>query len=266
VRKTGAAIGSIAFFMLAPCVVAGVIPWWLTGWEVRNVWPVGVRVVGTALIAAGAVVLVQAFVRFVHEGLGTPAPVAPTETLVVGGLYRYVRNPIYVAASDPRSGGHMLFIRGTSLMAQAFDIRRLELAGEAVAVAEGLPGGAPAFSASTTGVLAYRTETAGGGLARAMKQLTWLSREGVALGTSAQPAAYDTLTLSPDGARVAGPEDLHLHAGWRRNRLALRALRLPHSGRRRHGQRRQRHRPDAQYVPIQCDSAKRQAECDRQPV
>jgi protein-S-isoprenylcysteine O-methyltransferase Ste14 len=97
VRKTTAALGSIVFFMLAPGVVAGVIPWWLTGWEVRDFWPVAVRVVGTALIAAGAVVLAQAFVRFVREGLGTPAPVAPTETLVVGGLYRHVRNPMYLA-------------------------------------------------------------------------------------------------------------------------------------------------------------------------
>ena len=96
-RKTGAAIGSIVFFVSAPGVVAGVLPWWLTGWDVRDVWPAAVRVVGTALIAAGAVVLVQAFVRFVREGLGTPAPVAPTETLVVGGLYRYVRNPMYLA-------------------------------------------------------------------------------------------------------------------------------------------------------------------------
>ena len=135
----------------------------------------------------------------VYVGSLDAKPEQQSSKRLLGGL----RNPIYVAASDPRSGGHMLFIRGTSLMAQAFDIRRLELAGEAVAVAEGLPGGAPAFSASTTGVLAYRTETAGGGLARAMKQLTWLSREGAALGTSAQPAAYDTLTLSPDGARVA---------------------------------------------------------------
>ena len=97
VRKTSAAVGSIVFFMLAPGVVAGVIPWWLTGWEVLDVWPVAVRVVGTALIASGAVVLAQAFVRFVREGLGTPAPVAPTETLVVGGLYRHVRNPMYLA-------------------------------------------------------------------------------------------------------------------------------------------------------------------------
>jgi protein-S-isoprenylcysteine O-methyltransferase Ste14 len=52
------------------------------------------RVFGVALIAAGAVVVVQAFVRFVAEGVGTPAPVAPTRMLVVGGLYRYVRNPM----------------------------------------------------------------------------------------------------------------------------------------------------------------------------
>jgi protein-S-isoprenylcysteine O-methyltransferase Ste14 len=96
-RKTNAAIGSIAFFFLAPGVVAGGIPRWLTGWEVVDIWPSAVRVVGTALIAAGTVVLVQAFARFVREGLGTPAPVAPTETLVVGGLYRYVRNPMYLA-------------------------------------------------------------------------------------------------------------------------------------------------------------------------
>jgi protein-S-isoprenylcysteine O-methyltransferase Ste14 len=40
---------------------------------------------------------VQAFVGFVVEGLGTPAPVAPPRPLVVGGLYRYVRNPMYLA-------------------------------------------------------------------------------------------------------------------------------------------------------------------------
>ncbi|MGA9160933.1 MAG: isoprenylcysteine carboxylmethyltransferase family protein [Actinomycetota bacterium] len=96
-RRTNAAIGSAVFFVLAPGVVAGAIPWWLTGWEVRGPWPAPIRVAGAALVVAGVVVLVQAFARFVLEGLGTPAPVAPTETLVVGGLYRYVRNPMYLA-------------------------------------------------------------------------------------------------------------------------------------------------------------------------
>jgi protein-S-isoprenylcysteine O-methyltransferase Ste14 len=36
-------------------------------------------------------------VRFFVEGFGTPAPVAAPERLVVGGVYRYVRNPMYVA-------------------------------------------------------------------------------------------------------------------------------------------------------------------------
>jgi protein-S-isoprenylcysteine O-methyltransferase Ste14 len=93
-----AAIGTLIFLLVAPGVVAGLIPWWLTGWDARAIWwPL--RVVGIALIVAGTVVLLEAFVRFVVEGLGTPAPVAPTEHLVVGGLYRYVRNPMYLAVA-----------------------------------------------------------------------------------------------------------------------------------------------------------------------
>ena len=94
-------MGSLVFLVLAPGVVAGVVPWWLTGWEVREPLPywAALRVAGVLLIAAGVVVLLHAFVRFVVEGLGTPAPVAPTERLVVGGLYRYVRNPMYLAVA-----------------------------------------------------------------------------------------------------------------------------------------------------------------------
>src|SRR5947208_2461498 len=76
-------------------MVAGLVPWLLTGWHGAS-WSIPVRVVGGVLLAMGAVVLVQSFVRFVVEGRGTPAPIAPTERLVVGGLYRHVRNPMYV--------------------------------------------------------------------------------------------------------------------------------------------------------------------------
>jgi protein-S-isoprenylcysteine O-methyltransferase Ste14 len=96
-----AATGTAAFFVLAPGVVAGLVPWWLTGWRVRQPLPwwawAPLRVAGVALLVAGVIVLVPAFVRFVVEGTGTPAPVAPTKHLVVGGLYRYVRNPMYMA-------------------------------------------------------------------------------------------------------------------------------------------------------------------------
>jgi protein-S-isoprenylcysteine O-methyltransferase Ste14 len=49
------------------------------------------------MLVAGLKVLVPALVRFVVEGFGTPAPVAAPDRLVAGGLYRYVRNPMYVA-------------------------------------------------------------------------------------------------------------------------------------------------------------------------
>ena len=55
------------------------------------------RAVGILLIVAGLPGLVDLFARFALQGLGTPAPIAPTQNLVVTGLYRYVRNPIYVA-------------------------------------------------------------------------------------------------------------------------------------------------------------------------
>jgi len=92
-----AALGSAVFFMVAPGMVVGVIPWWLTGWRVQLRWAPLVRFVGLVLLVAGIAVLVQAFGRFVFEGRGTPAPTAPTDHLVVGGLYRHVRNPMYVA-------------------------------------------------------------------------------------------------------------------------------------------------------------------------
>src|SRR5882762_1770516 len=112
-NRPTAAVGSVLFFAVAPGVVAGLVPWWLTRWQVRGSlahWA-PVRVAGLILLILGAIVLVQAFARFVVEGLGTPAPVAPTQHLVVGGLYRYVRNPMYLAVVAVILGQALLFGR-----------------------------------------------------------------------------------------------------------------------------------------------------------
>ena len=92
---TQAAWGSVLFFMVAPAVVAGVVPWSITRYTDLVESPVAV--LGLAVVALGLAALVACFVQFVREGRGTPAPIAPTEELVVGGLYRWVRNPMYLA-------------------------------------------------------------------------------------------------------------------------------------------------------------------------
>ena len=106
-----AAAGSVVFFLVAPCVVAGLVPWWLTRWQVRSPLPFWnpLRVVGAVLVLAGAAFLMHAFARFVTEGSGTPAPIAPTERLVVGGVYRYVRNPMYLAVVTVIVGQALIF-------------------------------------------------------------------------------------------------------------------------------------------------------------
>ena len=103
-------IGTIAFLFLAPGVVAGLIPWLLSGWRRRDWGDAAWAVVPIAWIAitAGIVFLLYAFALFALHS-GTPAPVAPTETLVVTGVYRFVRNPMYLAVLTIILGQALLF-------------------------------------------------------------------------------------------------------------------------------------------------------------
>ena len=96
-KRWAAVSGSILFFVAAPGTVAGVLPLALTGWRVGASLPWPLRLLGALLILVGVVVLVSTFVRFVVEGAGTPAPIAETDRLVICGMYRFIRNPMYVA-------------------------------------------------------------------------------------------------------------------------------------------------------------------------
>ena len=108
--RARAALGSGVFLVLAPGVVAGLGPWLVTGWRSADP-PAALAALGAVLVVAGAGALLGSFARFVLEGRGTPAPVAPTERLVVGGLYRYVRNPMYVAVAVTIAGQALLLGR-----------------------------------------------------------------------------------------------------------------------------------------------------------
>ena len=109
-RKCLAMAGSAVFLVIAPGFVAGVVPRWISGWRMQPPF-LGTtlfRVMGILLIALGLVGLLDSFARFALKGLGTPAPVFPTRHLVVSGLYRYARNPMYVAVVSTILGQSLL--------------------------------------------------------------------------------------------------------------------------------------------------------------
>ena len=110
-KRASAILGSAIFLVVAPGTLAVYVPWALCSWRfappLLGFFPF--RILGTLMIAAGLSVLLDSFARFAFQGLGTPALIAPPQSLVVAGLYRYVRNPMYVAMSLLIFGQGLLF-------------------------------------------------------------------------------------------------------------------------------------------------------------
>ncbi|PWU11514.1 MAG: hypothetical protein C5B51_02420 [Terriglobia bacterium] len=101
--------------------------------------------------------------------------------------------------------GRLLFLRGGTLVAQPFDMKVLWPTGEAVPVAERVeslvrPAGIGVFSASTTGMLAYRI---GAPASSNSWQLTWFDRLGKQTGTVGEPGPIRQVRLSPDRKTLA---------------------------------------------------------------
>jgi protein-S-isoprenylcysteine O-methyltransferase Ste14 len=93
-------LSSLLWTILLPGVVSGYVPWTFFG--VRDTvvdLASPLQLLGLLFIFAGAALLVRCIVEFARSGRGTLSPVDPPKHLVVRGLYRYVRNPMYLGVT-----------------------------------------------------------------------------------------------------------------------------------------------------------------------
>ena len=124
-----------------------------------------------------------------------------------------VINPVMLMRNDTAAtfaraaGGRLLFVRNDNLYAQKLDRRKRRLIGEAELVQQGvasLPGlneWRACFSASRSGVIAWRPGRA------ALNQVTMLDRRGNQVGTVGSPGSFHTIALSPDETRLLAISD-----------------------------------------------------------
>lgn len=90
---------NLFFTILQPGMVAGFIPYWIVRNQIDEILarPLGVlQYLALLLFAAGFMITIICILRFAFEGKGTLSPADETKELVIGGLYRYSRNPMYV--------------------------------------------------------------------------------------------------------------------------------------------------------------------------
>jgi protein-S-isoprenylcysteine O-methyltransferase Ste14 len=99
-RRVFNTLKSTVYLLIVPVPFLGVIPWWMSRW--RQQPPLlgfaSFRWIGILLMAAGVAAMMDSYAQFIFRGDGTPSPMFPTRRLVVAGLYRYVRNPMYIGA------------------------------------------------------------------------------------------------------------------------------------------------------------------------
>ncbi|MBV9210974.1 MAG: isoprenylcysteine carboxylmethyltransferase family protein [Acidobacteria bacterium] len=104
-------IKTIIFTFLVPGTVTVLVPYWLLSSSSAQP-PMrvgGFRYLGVLPILVGAGIYVWCAWDFTFAGRGTPAPIDPPRELVVRGLYRYVRNPMYVGILSILLGEALLF-------------------------------------------------------------------------------------------------------------------------------------------------------------
>lgn len=100
------ALRALAAFLVLPGIVAGAIPWVIAWSQPRGErsWSWGL-----AVLAAGAIGLGWCVRDFLVAGRGTLAPWDPPRRLVIVGLYRFVRNPMYLSVLVVVAGWSLFF-------------------------------------------------------------------------------------------------------------------------------------------------------------
>jgi protein-S-isoprenylcysteine O-methyltransferase Ste14 len=91
------ALKSIAFLILVPGLLLVYFPYSIAATDVELFRPGFLRYLSFPLWLTGGAAMLWCFWNFTFNGKGTPAPVDPPKELVMVGLYRFVRNPMYVA-------------------------------------------------------------------------------------------------------------------------------------------------------------------------
>lgn len=115
-RALWLATRSIVWALLLPGLVAGYVPWTFFGLrEVDFTWRNPLHVIGGLLVASGTALLIACIREFARSGRGTLSPVDPPKELVVQGLYRYVRNPMYLSVTTILLG-EILITRSAALL------------------------------------------------------------------------------------------------------------------------------------------------------
>jgi protein-S-isoprenylcysteine O-methyltransferase Ste14 len=110
-------VKTLVFTVLVPGTVALYVPRGILLRERAGPLPLGAaRFLGIPLIAAGAAVYLWCAWDFATAGRGTPAPIDPPKELVARGLYRFVRNPMYVGIALVLLGEALLFSSAALLL------------------------------------------------------------------------------------------------------------------------------------------------------
>jgi len=103
-------IVSVLFVVFGgPGILLLYLPLWITGFRIPAGEPNWQIRIAALLIVAGLIPVLESVTRFIYVGRGTLVPGAPTEHLVVSGLYQFVRNPMYVGVMTVLIGETTLF-------------------------------------------------------------------------------------------------------------------------------------------------------------